>query len=161
MPGLYAFIRCPDGTRREWQSMMRDIFLWDPVEGTGLTDEDGLFLLAPFDLRPQARQLSCEQDIAADGYLSLAMVGRLAAVAEQGPWVYRHLFWECGLIGQMLYLEAEVSGGRGTGIGCFFDDPVHEALGLRDDAWQSLYHFSMGVPVDDGRLTTRPGYDWE
>jgi hypothetical protein len=30
----------------------------------------------------------------------------------------------------MLYLEAEAAGVRGTGIGCFYDDPVHDVLGL-------------------------------
>ena len=81
-----------------------------------------------------------------------------AALREHGDWFYRRLFWECGLIGQVLYLEAEAAGGRATGIGCFYDDPVHEALGLSGTEWQSLYHFSMGVPVDDGRLTSEPGY---
>ena len=64
-------------------------------------------------------------------------------------------------MGQVLYLEAEAAGARATGIGCFFDDPVHDLLGLEGHAWQSLYHFSMGVPLDDGRLMTAPGYAWE
>ena len=65
------------------------------------------------------------------------------------------------MIGQVLYLEAEAAGARATGIGCFYDDPVHEAARAVGHAWQSLYHFSMGVPVEDGRLTTEPGYAWE
>ena len=52
-------------------------------------------------------------------------------------------------------------GARATGIGCFYDDPVHEALGLQGRAFQSLYHFTIGAPLEDARLTTRPGYDWE
>ena len=40
----------------------------------------------------------------------------------------------------------------------FYDDAVHELLALSDERWQSLYHFSMGVPVEDTRLTTEPGY---
>ncbi len=80
------------------------------------------------------------------------------SLRERGDWFYRRLFWECGLIGQVLYLEAEAAGARATGIGCFYDDPVHEVLGLTGITWQSLYHFSMGVPVDDGRLTSEPGY---
>ena len=35
-------------------------------------------------------------------------------------------------MGQLLYLEAEAAGLRGTGIGCFFDDEVHRAIGLVD-----------------------------
>jgi len=41
-----------------------------------------------------------------------------------GAGFYRNLFWEAGLVGQVLYLEAEEAGIRATGIGCYFDDPV-------------------------------------
>jgi hypothetical protein len=81
-----------------------------------------------------------------------------AQLVEHGPSFYRCLFWEAGAIGQVLYLEAEAAGVRGTGIGCFFDDPVHDVFGLRDLAFQSLYHFTVGGPVDDPRLTTLPPY---
>ncbi|MGR9053408.1 MAG: nitroreductase, partial [Gammaproteobacteria bacterium] len=57
-----------------------------------------------------------------------------------------------------LYLEAEAAGVRGTGIGCYFDDGVHEVLGLQDDAFQSLYHFTVGEPLEDTRLQTLPAY---
>jgi hypothetical protein len=62
------------------------------------------------------------------------------------------------LVGQSLYLEAEAAGFRGTGIGCFFDDPVHQAFGLRGKDWQSLYHFTVGTPVEDRRLKTLDPY---
>jgi hypothetical protein len=61
----------------------------------------------------------------------------------------------------VLYLVAEAAGTRATGIGCFYDDPVHAALGIADHSFQSLYHFTVGSPVDDTRLTTEPGYPWE
>ena len=59
---------------------------------------------------------------------------------EHGAWMYPRLFWECGMIRQVLYLEAEAAGLRGTGIGCFFDDAMHALLGLKDTRYQSLYH---------------------
>jgi hypothetical protein len=65
------------------------------------------------------------------------------------------------VVGQLLYLEAEAAGVRATGIGCFFDDPMHDVLGVRGHAFQSLYHFTVGTPVDDARLTIEPGYVWE
>ena len=106
-----------------------------------------------------ATRVSCDQDIAGDGFFSLGMIARFEpALQERGEWFYRRLFWECGLIGQVLYLEAEAAGGRATGIGCFYDDAVHEVLGLEGRQWQSLYHFSMGMPVEDTRLTSEPGY---
>jgi hypothetical protein len=43
-------------------------------------------------------------------------------------------------------------------FGCFFDDPVHEVLGLRDTAFQSLYHFTVGGPIVGHRLETLPPY---
>ena len=36
----------------------------------------------------------------------------------------------CCMVGQVLYLEAEETGIRSTGIGCYFGDPVHEAFGI-------------------------------
>ena len=77
----------------------------------------------------------------------------------QGAWFYRRLFWETGLVGQVLYLEAEAAGVRATGIGCFFDDPVHRVFGLDDLSFQSLYHFSVGGPVDDHRLISLAPYE--
>jgi hypothetical protein len=77
---------------------------------------------------------------------------------DEGPWWYRRLFWECGVLGQVLYLEAEAAGLRGTGIGCYLDDVVHELLGLEGSAFRDLYHFTVGGPVEDPRLATLPAY---
>jgi hypothetical protein len=91
--------------------------------------------------------------------LRVGMIAEFSRSLERyGPWFYRNLFWEAGLIGQLLYLEAEAVGGRGTGIGCYFDDPVHELPGLSGHEFQDLYHFTVGTPVEDPRLTTLPPY---
>lgn len=81
-------------------------------------------------------------------------------LTEDGDWAYRRLFWEAGVIGQVLYLEATAAGLSGTGIGCYFDDAVHALLGLAGASmeWQSLYHFAVGRAVDDERLSTLPAY---
>ena len=79
-------------------------------------------------------------------------------LARHGSWFYPRLFWEAGMIGQVLYLEAEAAGIRSTGIGCYFDDPMHAFLGLQDLTYQDLYHFTVGGPVEDTRLTTLPSY---
>ena len=50
------------------------------------------------------------------------------------------------------YLEAEAAGICATSIGCYFDDTVHEVVGISSRAWQSLYHFTVGGPVEDSRL---------
>ena len=154
VPGIYAYLR-DDAVLDEWRAGLRSQFLWEQVA-------DHLFLLLPIDVTWAANRVSCDQEIASDGFFSLGMIARLASsLRERGEWFYRRLFWECGAIGQVLYLEAEAAGARATGIGCFYDDAVHELLGMAGDEWQSLYHFSMGMPVDDPRLTTEPGYFWE
>lgn len=151
-PGLYLLLRNP-ADRDEMRAAMRQEWVWDEVGPPQLP----LYLLLPYDLRAVAKQTCCHQDIAADSCFSLGMLARMSGVAVR-PWRYRQLYWECGMIGQTLYLEAEAAGIRATGIGCFFDDEVHQLLGLRNEDWQSLYHFTVGGPLDDGRLTTLPPY---
>jgi hypothetical protein len=136
---------------------MHPHFLWEVPPDCPATLP--LFLLERGDARVLATQVSCRQDIAGDGAFSLGMLAEYqAALVANGPWFYRRLFREAGLIGQVLYLEAEAAGVRSTGIGCFFDDPVHQVFGLRDLEFQSLYHFTVGGAVDDPRLTTLPPY---
>ena len=155
-PGLYLLPRNQDAVPSLRASMNRD-FLWE-TEAAGMP----LVCLARGDARRLAARVSCDQDIAADGCFSLGMIASVdASLNEYGPWFYRHLFWEAGFVGQILYLEAEAAGVRATGIGCYYDDPVHDVLGLQDHAFQSLYHFTVGAPVEDARLTTMPGYTWE
>ena len=157
VPGVYVQLRDP-GAEAALRAAMRPEFLWERVRA----DAPDLFLLLPTDVTWVATRLSCDQDIAGDAFFSLGMLAQFETLlVEHGDWMYRRLFWECGLIGQVLYLEAEAAGVRGTGIGCFYDDPVHEALGLDGHEWQSLYHFCVGTPIEDTRLETAPGYEWE
>jgi SagB-type dehydrogenase family enzyme len=155
-PGLYLLIRDP-GKTDLLKEAMQDTFAWRTPSGvpTGFP----LYLLIASDYRNAARALSCHQDIGADGFFSVGMIADFRdPIQKHGAWFYRNLFWEAGMIGQVLYLEAEAAGVRSTGIGCYFDDPVHEILGLADNQFQSLYHFTVGVPVEDHRLQTWPPY---
>jgi hypothetical protein len=158
-PGLYLLDRCP-GRAADFRAACAapDLF-WSPVPGTDLP----LFALrTPLDLRREASKLSCHQGIAGRGALSLGMIGALGPVLdEEGDWAYRRLHWEAGMIGQVLYLEAEAAGLRGTGIGCFLDDVVHGHLGLDTGPqapWATLYHFTVGKTLEDARLSTEPAY---
>ena len=62
------------------------------------------------------------------------------------------------MIGQVLYLEAEAHSLRGTGIGCYYDDLVHEILGFTDNTYQDIYHFTVGKALEDSRITTLAPY---
>ncbi|WP_139558049.1 SagB/ThcOx family dehydrogenase [Methylotetracoccus oryzae] len=152
-PGLYVFWR-GDVDKTRTAPLFRDQFEWAEVGPESLP----LFRLAVGDARDAARMLSCHQAIASDSAFSLGMLAEFDAGLREGPWVYRRLFWETGLIGQALYLEARAAGVGGTGIGCFFDESVHELLGLEGTVLQSLYHFTVGGPLVDSRLQTLPPY---
>ncbi len=155
-PGLYALVR--DAAQRDaFQEHLDPSFPWSapPTCPTSLP----LFLLKECDLRSLAIQVSCGQQIAGDGAFSVAMLAKFEPVlSEQGPHFYPRLFWETGMIGQILYLESEAEGRRGTGMGCYLDDSIHEAFGIRSRAFQCLYSFTTGGHLEDTRLTTLPAY---
>jgi len=155
-PGLYLLVRSAAHEVGLREALKAD-FAWETPPGC--PPALPLYRLQTGDARDVARRISCGQDIAADGCFSLGMLAEFdGPLAEHGAWMYPRLFWECGMIGQVLYLAAEAAGVRGTGIGCFFDDGMHGLLGLKEARYQSLYHFTVGGPVEDARLTTLPAY---
>jgi SagB-type dehydrogenase family enzyme len=156
-PGLYFLARDPKKLSFIQQSMNPEL-TWTPAPKCpeGLP----LYWLLEGDAKKLAIQVSCHQDIAADSAFSFGMLAEFEGrLREGGAWWYPRLFWESGLLGQVLYLEAEAAGVRATGIGCFFDDPVHEIVAMKGLSLQSLYHFTIGGPVEDGRLMTLPPYE--
>ena len=157
--GLYVLVR--DASQRSaLEESFTNVDQWQhPVECPPQLE---LYCLAETDAQHAAQQVSCFQDIASDGCFSLGMIAEYEAPLERhGPWFYPRLFWEAGMIGQVLYLEAEAAGIRSTGIGCYFDDSMHRILGIRDRTYQDLYHFTIGGPIEDTRLTTLPPYPTE
>lgn len=158
-PGLYLLPRT--GSLKSLLDDALDTrFLRTPCTGT--PDHPGLQLLtlAPAaELHRVARSLHCHQDIAANACFALGMLAEFDTTLSADPAAYRDLYREAGLIGQVLYLQAEACGLRGTGIGCYFDDPVHALLGLDGDRFQSLYHFTIGLPLDDPRIETSFPFD--
>lgn len=136
---------------------MKADFRW--LKPTGCPNNLPFYLLGEADVRQTAVMVNCNQSISGDSAFSLSMLARFEPILrEHGAFLYRNLFWETGMIGQVLYLEAEAMGVRSTGIGCFFDDPVHDVFGLGTNAFQSLYHFTIGGAVENPRLSSEPAY---
>ena len=155
MPGVYLLPRSV-AVEARMRSEFSAEFQWTRAENC--PPHLPLYRVVAADARQAAKTLSCHQDIAADGAFSLGMLAEYEDSLHNAPWVYRQLFWEAGMLGQVLYLEAEAAGVRGTGIGCFFDDGVHDVLGLKGRWLQSLYHFTVGGALSDTRLQTLPPY---
>jgi len=154
--GLYFLVRNKNHLS-DLKAKLKNDFAW--TKPNFCPENLNLYLLQEGDFQGVATSVSCGQDIAGRGCFSLGMISAFENTSNNfGPWMYPRLYWECGAIGQMLYLQAEVSGIRSTGIGCFFDDPVHKVFGIEDSSYQSLYHFTVGGPIEDTRLTTLSAY---
>lgn len=135
------------------QEQMNPAFTWEK------TAFENLYLLKKGDFQTLSKTISCNQDIASDGAFSLGMLANYTAELKKfGAHRYKELYWECGAIGQQLYLEATSLGLSGTGIGCFLDDMMHDTLGVKNNRFQILYHFTVGRGYVDSRIQTKPAY---
>jgi SagB-type dehydrogenase family enzyme len=152
-PGLYVLPRA-DSAIDALRSAMRDSFTWQRAD-----DTLPLYQLIAARAGKTARTLSCHQDIASHCAITFMMVAEFAAPIEADAAAYRHLHWEAGMLGHIITLEAEAAGWRGTGIGCFFDDADHEVLGFKGTQYQVIYHYAVGMALDDARILTLPAYE--
>jgi len=152
--GLYILLGNKD-SKEELQSITKSTFLWEKV----VSFVDDLYLLQGGDFKLTAKTISCSQDIAAHGAFSLGMLVEFdKQLVQYGAHRYKELYWNCGAIGQQLYLEATSLKLSATGIGCFLDDIMHDVLGLENSKFQSLYHFTIGRGLVDSRLTNEEPY---
>ncbi|MGA7314398.1 MAG: SagB/ThcOx family dehydrogenase [Silvibacterium sp.] len=109
--------------------------------------------------RVAAAGLSLGQDLAGNACVAFSMVGDLERAARSyGDRGYRYAHFEAGAIGHGLYLAAEALGLGATGIGAFYDDEVHHHLNLVPNQGQVVYHFAIGYPVPDPRVSADIGH---
>ena len=149
--GIYILIRNQEH-KSQLLELMSDSFLWEKI------DED-FYALRYDDYKIASKNISCNQDIASEGAFSLGMLSAFSdELLKHGAHRYKELYWECGAIGQQLYLEATSLGLSATGIGCFLDDSFHKLLGLQSNRFQSLYHFTIGKGLFDSRVLTKEPY---
>jgi len=152
-PGVYVMPR-NEATQASLRAAFRETFTWEAADA-----ELPFYQLIAARAGKTARTLSCHQDIATQCAVTFMMVAEFAKPITANPVAYRHLHWEAGMLGHVITLEAEAAGWRGTGIGCFFDDAVHEVLGIKDDTFQVIYHYAVGMALDDSRISTLPAYE--
>lgn len=157
-PGAYLLPRSLAGATVLRQALPAELTL-HPVPGAP-ADAPLLCVSENPALAGTLRTLNCHQALGSDAILGFALLAEFNPLPDAAA--YRARLQEAGLIGQVLYLEAEALGLRGTGIGCFFDDALHQMLGLPELAasapLQSVYYFTVGVPWLDARITTEPPY---
>lgn len=155
-PGLALLIRNPDH-ENALRSDLTTMNNWQKLPGC--PDNLLLYRLATGDAQAIGKLLHCHQDIGAQGALVTSMLAFFDdEMTRFGAAAWRYLHWEAGAIGQLLYLEAEAMGLSATGIGCFFDQGVHELLGIQDGRFRMVYGTAIGRAVQDPRLQTLPAY---
>jgi hypothetical protein len=151
-PGAYVLPRSTQGEVLLRAALSSELE-WAPVEGMPLWR-----LAENPALAGTLRTIACHQALGSDAALSVAMLAEFDDALADAPWRYRDILVEAGLLGQVLYLEAEAAGFNGTGIGCYFDDALHELLGMQGTRMQSVYHFTVGAGVHDPRIQSTPPY---
>jgi SagB-type dehydrogenase family enzyme len=113
-----------------------------------------LELLKSGDQRLASTALSLGQDLAGNACVAFSMIGDLDRAADiYGDRGYRYVHFEAGAIGQRMYLAAGALELGATGIGAFYDDEVHRHLNLAPHSGQVIYHFAIGYPVPDPRVS--------
>ncbi|WP_428241586.1 SagB family peptide dehydrogenase [Gynuella sp.] len=158
-PGMYVFPRQEPSATTLLDVLRNTDITVEPVAGIDLP----LFQIGPSrNVRKDIGRLCCHQGIAVHGAFAVSMLANIQTVlTHNGAWSWRRLMWEAGLIGQLLYLEAEASQLSGTGIGCFLDDEVLQTIGLtsqQNHGYQPLYHFTAGKAKIDTRIISEPAY---
>ena len=117
-------------------------------------EHDELEQIRSGDQRVAAAGLSLGQDLAGNACVAFSMIADLdRAVRAYGDRGYRYVHFEAGAIGHRLYLAAEAFGFGATGIGAFYDEEVHRHLNLTSKQGQVVYHFAIGYPVPDWRVS--------
>ncbi|WP_457561283.1 SagB/ThcOx family dehydrogenase [Caminibacter sp.] len=101
------------------------------------------------DFSDAAKFVNCVQDLGKESAFSISMVIDKNEIKQNSD--YKLAMFEAGIIGQILYLEAEAKNIRGCGIGCFFDDLVSVEI-LKNPDILTLYGFTIGFPLVDERI---------
>ncbi|KAF9610073.1 hypothetical protein IFM89_019913, partial [Coptis chinensis] len=101
--GVYFLVRNEDHFH-DLKQATRSEFEW--VKPEGCPADLPFYMLTRGDFQQIAKRLSCHQQ----------------SLRDKNVWMYPRLFWETGILGQVLYLEAHAVGISATGIGCYFDD---------------------------------------
>ena len=106
------------------------------------------------DQRLMSAGLSLGQNLAGNACVCFSMIGDLNRAADHyGDRGYRYVHFEAGAIGHAFYLASESLGLGATGIGAFYDDEVNQYLNLAPAHGQVVYHFAIGYPIPDPRLS--------
>jgi SagB-type dehydrogenase family enzyme len=154
-PGVYLLPRVEDPSISLYSWLRARAQLRQVSSLEGAIELIELGAVAPLELARLSRAVQCHQDIAASSCFALGMFTHFENAIGSDSAGYRRVHREAGGVGHELYLQAEVEGARGTGIGCFFDDSVRQSVGLHESPFTPIYHFTLGRALVDGRIESQ------
>ena len=123
-------------------NLQSGIYFFDRTKNT-------LSLIEKGDFSEAAKFINCYQDLGKNSAFTISMIIDKNEIKEN--FFYKLAMFEAGMIGEVLYLEAEAKNLRGCGIGCFFDDLISIDI-LNNPDILTLYGFSIGEAVIDERI---------
>lgn len=104
----------------------------------------------------RASEDSCGQNIVYQSSFTISMFSKIQLDNQ-----YKKVHWECGMIGQLLYNEAELHNLRGTALGCFVDDVCRKSFKLEDSPYYPFLNFTIGIPNPDYNIASKFEYGHE
>ena len=131
-----------------------------------------------------SKNMACHQNLCSNAFFTIDFCVDMNIAMKNG-YNYSISHWECGFVGQLLYLHMECMGLGATAIGCYLDDYASANVGFLPEPQKksneetqivphdlkryddfdhplknvrSLCHFSCGKPSEDLRY---PYYAWE
>ena len=151
-PGLYGAFDEAGSLVDDLRASLRPDLAWQPFAvpaagaSTPTVPTSTVQRLAAGDARRAIRHLAGDQATAGDAAMLFVFLGALSdTFARQGPWGYRWLHWRAGAAGHALYLEAEARQLAATGLSGFYDDRLHDFLGISNGGWSALYMLAVGI----------------
>jgi SagB-type dehydrogenase family enzyme len=81
-------------------------------------------------LAQEAGSAALSQDVIGGAPVVLVTTFDRQSLQAEGPRGYRHAFFEAGMMGERVYLEAESRGLGACSVGAFYDDEAARLLGV-------------------------------
>ncbi|CAA6666824.1 unnamed protein product [Spirodela intermedia] len=145
--GLYCLARNEDHLG-VLQRRTQSIFLWHQ-NNECVEMRLPLYALLPWDMAQRVAEIAFNEPVAVDGCFTMMIVGPFGEM-DYEFWLYPQFFWEAGVLGHLLSLDAEALGLCGRGIGSFFDNKAKELLTGESGFFQTIYLYSVGKPLSGG-----------
>jgi hypothetical protein len=151
-PGLYLLSR-DQKSNISLKSQLAKDFEWQPEGGPV-----NFFRLQAGDFRKVTSTLWNQSNLGESAMFHVMMLADFDKSVRLDLSTYPHIFWESGMIAQVLSTEATALHHRTHHLAHFIDEQCHLMLGLRADQFRCTYLSSYGQPSESKTVYKAPYY---